>query len=196
MFVKSPSQDPVIQQTDSGIQICIPARKHIFDALWYCIILAFLVYIFGNVLYFGIGIFRIYLGGWNSLDARGKLAGIGFIPILFSLPALSWPIVYALLWQVGGRELIEVTPQTLTITHQLFGWKRLAVYPANQVKDLRVEPPPKPLIRIRYVPKLLLAKKDLIAFEYGKRTICFGYNIDITEAEARRIVTAIRRQLA
>jgi hypothetical protein len=193
--VRPPSTRCVFEDTADSLRIIIPSRRH-----WLRVAsLGF------QILFWGFGEIII---GWMVLSALNDvLSGTlqeGFCAIreaaygsLFMLVLLAvWTVVgafgfYVLSWQFAGREVIELSDQSLKVRREVMGIGRTKEYMAEYAKDLRVSP-------IGYVRgwSMQMRKWGIgggrIAFDYGAKTFRFGDEID--EAEGKQVLAAIQQR--
>jgi hypothetical protein len=178
MFEKLPGPRHTTTEEADGLAIRIPARcnylKLAFLSLWLC------GWAFGMVM----GTFGFF-SGMTKNPASGS-----FMVIWLS----AWTIgggcaLFTWLWQLKGCEIITVSPDALSVRHDIFGCGRTKHYDASEIRDLRVAP-------FTYIPgdfrngfAFWGFGGGTIAFDYGYKTFRFGAGID--EAEARIIVDAI-----
>ncbi len=99
--------------------------------------------------------------------------------------------VYALLWQVMGKEMVTVHGQTVKTRQDIGGFGFTKEYDLVQMRNLRTT-------QVSFNPLDLASSLQLwgvgggvIAFDYGAKTIRFGAGLD--EGEAKEIVTAIKQ---
>ncbi len=177
--------------TDLGdsLRIVLPSRRR-----WLTIIpLVFVLLVWTGVILPIISVGSAVLSA--VLEDPRALAGAAFF-IIFGLVWISiWVFAglfafYTLLWNLAGREIIEVNPLAIRLARRVPGWGRAREYLAEHVRDLRVSPQALPdwWMRRSAWPGATLGQ---LAFDYGARTIRFG---DCDEAEARMILAEIRQR--
>jgi hypothetical protein len=94
--------------------------------------------------------------------------------------------VVAIAWclrMLGGRDVVTVGGDTLTIRKQIFGIGLVNAYSIPQARGLRFQ------------PEMGAGKRhqdSRIAFDYGAKTITFGDAVD--EAEAMQLITLIKER--
>src|SRR5262245_44315034 len=109
---------------------------------------------------------------------------------LFSLGGLT--ALYAALWNLAGREVIEVSRQSLRLSRAVPGWTQTQEYQSAHIRDLRVSPQVLPLFYRQWAGWFNLgAGRGQLAFDYGARTVRFA---DADEAEAKMILAEILRR--
>lgn len=100
-------------------------------------------------------------------------------------------IFYGLLWQLFGREEIQVTNKSITISYIVIGYKRSREYLAEHIKDLD-------LARVNAKEFMMprgpwnMRKFGSISFDYGAETFKFASSID--DAEAKQIIREIQQK--
>ncbi len=100
--------------------------------------------------------------------------------------------IYALLWQVIGKEIVMVHGQILRTRHDVGGFGFNKDYDLTQMRDLRAAPVGFNPLDLSSSLQLWGIGGGVIAFDYGAKTIRFGAGLD--EAEAKEVVTAIKHR--
>ena len=185
-----------IQDSDNSLLITIPGKKNIFEILFLPIAL-YLSYIGGYSLYlFGLVNFYFTLSlSQASWDSRTLIFFIimDIISFLFICFLLFW-IFYVFastLRHMAGNEIVGLNGQSLTITKQIFGWKRMRTYSVDSVKDLRVEMiKPNLLIILYQALQAAMWRNGVIVFDYNGKSVRFG--LDISEDEGGYFLTKIK----
>jgi hypothetical protein len=180
--------------TDLGdsLRIILPSRKR-----WITIIpLGFfaLIWAVGEFAFLSFAVPAL-LSLLTTRPAPVTLADLAF-PGVFAVVWLSiWTVggltaLYTLLWNLAGREVIDVSPLSIRLSQQVPGWGRTKEYLAAHIKDLRVSPQVMPewWLRRSAWPGMALGQ---LAFDYGARTIRF---CDADEAEAKMILAEIQQR--
>lgn len=128
-------------------------------------------------------------------NASAGLLGIsGFL--LFWLA--GWTVgggfaIYTFLWQVAGKEVIEVNSGGITIANKIFSFSRPKEYDAQYIKDLRVSQPANSMWSPwGHAGQFWGRGQGIIAFDYGAKTNRFGSGLD--EAEAKMIIAEITQR--
>lgn len=175
--------------------VTLPRKLHLFSLIFLIPWLALLLYISIYI----VGIWLVYLVAmiaapffaetYNSIGPAMLFFVVLSVPMAFSL-FVGWGGIYTLLWQLGGKEIIETNPSKLVLTKQIFRWRRLAEYPWSEVNELKADPT---LPDCRYVPRRIIPRifgnNGMLSFKHGDKTIRFG--LEVEEAEARIILDAI-----
>jgi len=182
MFVKPPSARHTQTEQAGGLAIRIPSRRNIF-------LFAFL---------------SLWLCGWLAGEIAAPYAfftaahkepgGAAFMLFWFC----GWTVggafaLYAWLWQLKGCQIITVSPDALSIRHELFGHGRTKHYDVSQIRHLRIAPLTYDPADYRSATAFWGFGGGAIAFDYGFRTFRFGAGVD--EAEARIILETIVQRL-
>jgi hypothetical protein len=167
---------------DTGSKLCItiPSRKNwfliIFLGLW-CVGWAFGEVVVGRLL------------------LRGDFAEPGAFGLVW---ITFWTIggayaIYILLWQVVGREEIDVTSYSITISQVVLLIRRSKEYSCEYIKDLRTSPMGVNEMHnwSRYWAIYGMGG-GIIVFDYGAGTIRTGSGID--EAEGKQIIAEIQQK--
>jgi hypothetical protein len=92
-------------------------------------------------------------------------------------------VSYAILYTIGGREVVLANSETLTKRTEIFGLGLAKSYRVSEMRNLRFQPE-------AGTGKGRRASR--IAFDYGAKTIGFGADID--EAEAAELISRIRQR--
>jgi hypothetical protein len=117
--------------------------------------------------------------------------------IFFTIWFVIWNLLggfllYNLLWQLIGREEIQITNQSITISQVILGYKRSKEYLAEHIKDLDIAWASMQDLIFRRMSVPLVANFGMIAFDYGARTFKFAGGIE--EAEAKQIIAEIQQK--
>lgn len=100
--------------------------------------------------------------------------------------------IYALLWQVMGKEIVMVHGQVFRTRYDIGGFGFNKDYDLVQMRDLRPAPVPFNPLDLSSSLQLWGVGGGVIAFDYGAKTIRFGAGLD--EGEAKEVVTAIKQR--
>jgi hypothetical protein len=159
-----------------GLRIIIPSRKNVF-------VIVFLL---------------VWLGGWffgetsaiRSLVQRGT-ENQGFLAFWLlgwtaggAFAALAW------LWNLAGREILELGSGKLVYQRAVGPLKLTKTYDLSHIKDMRAVPLPGFMQGGRNGFNALGLTGGPIAFDYGASTIHVGAGVE--EAEAKSLVQTIR----
>lgn len=119
-----------------------------------------------------------------------------FLIIILTVAAGSG--VYNFVWLISGREIVEVTTQSITIHRVALGLGPSKVFSGTQIKDLRVSPSnmnfDHPILMIYDTYYFPSHHVDIgtLAFDYGAETFKFGGGVN--EAEAKQILAEIQQK--
>jgi len=187
MPVKPPAPKHTCEDLGDKLIIAIPSPKH-----WFRIIL---MGIYTLVLAIAGLSFLGYLEFGQELDKPPILFFIIFV--IFWIVFLCL-MIYQLLWQIVGKEDIEITAQSIKISRVVPVLHSQKEYLASYIKELRVSssnlnlnPPMMSWTYSYYYPWHHNAIGSL-AFDYGAKTFRFGMSID--EAEAKQILAEIQQK--
>ncbi len=100
-------------------------------------------------------------------------------------------VIYAWLWQIVGKEIIEASGQSIIIRKVVLGFSRSKEYLAEHIKDLRAVP--MDMSSRGWLMRMALSGLlggGTLAFDYEAKAFHFASGAD--EAEARQIVAAIK----
>jgi len=171
-----------VTATSEGLQAAIPPKRSVFAILF----------------------LMAWLGGW----AFGEIQVVGQLlspsektPIAFlALWLAGWTAggvlaVGAILWQLGGRELVTVNSSSLVHRVEAFGLGRTRIYAAAKIKALRAtqEPGGGFSNQQAWMPPFFGPGSGPLAFDYGSRTIRLAPSMD--EAEAKDLVRRLAASL-
>ena len=126
---------------------------------------------------------------------RGGFAGPG----IFDLVWLTlWTIggafaIFTFLWQIVGREEIEVAAYSITSSQVVLFFRRSKEYSSEHIKDLRTSP--MGMNEMHNWSRSLVIYGiggGILVFDYGAGTIRFGSGID--EAEGKQIIAEIQQK--
>lgn len=161
------------------VEITIPAQRQVIMLLFSLIWLA--GWAFGEVTVGGMLLAPL----WRYLPLPGQPRSPEPLPLPVGLFLVLWfvlwtagggYVIYGVLWQLFGRERIILEYTQLHIRQEVLGWGWTRTYALDQIRDLRVEPPPQGR-RNNMIPR------GRLCFDYGQRTVCFGRGLDTDEAE-------------
>jgi hypothetical protein len=186
MPVPLPLPRHIVEQAADRLQIIIPSRKRLPQILlsgiwllyWACVGFAVLAW--------------LIVGNGGSDEP----------PLLFIAIALVWWIVcgifgnFAFLWQLLGRETIDITDYSITIKRTVLGIGSAKEYSAEYIKDLRLMPTELDDLFGWLSWERMWSRWGIetgtIAFDYGAQTFKIGAGLD--EAEAKQIILIIQRR--
>jgi len=164
-----------------GLEILIPARRHVFVLLflgmwlvgWLMGELTVITQLFSRRLDGPVGFLLLWLIFWTF--------GGGFAAYLW-------------LWMLAGKERILMGTSTLRVKRDVLGLGRTRTYEFYKMRNLRVAPQPAGPRDPRAALRHSGLAGGLIAFEYGGKTIRFGAAID--EAEGQMIIARMTQRFA
>jgi hypothetical protein len=198
MPITPPAPRHIVEKSISSVRVTLPSKKSIIHILWFCLWLFGWGYMVYGFLYFaGMMYQAVELGKTATPEIQmgsGFIIFGGFFLIIFLvLLAMGAVAIYAFLWLIAGKEVIEAETKVLKVSRQIFAWKRTREYSASAIKDLRPTTKESGFAPTRSIQKLL-GLNGVIAFDYGAKTFRFGLEVD--EAEAKQIIVAIKEGLA
>jgi len=135
--------------------------------------------------------------GFSMLRSLFRSSSAG--PGIFGLVWLTiWTLggafaIYTFLWQIAGREEIEITSYSIILSQVVLFFRRSKEYASEHIKDLRTSPMG---MHEMYNWSRSLAfygiGGGIIVFDYGAGTIRLGSGID--EAEGKQIISKIQQK--
>jgi hypothetical protein len=155
-----------------------------------------------------------FLGFWLCGWAVGEFAAIG--TVIFGVPMMKVPpdalifmliwllpwtlagclTIYALLWNLTGREVILLDDQTLEVRREVAGITRSRSFALADVRNLRFSPqvynPWSMSESWRHSLQFFGISGGSVAFDYGATTYRFGNGLP--EIESRRLIKTIRER--
>ncbi|MCC7187756.1 MAG: hypothetical protein IT312_03365 [Anaerolineales bacterium] len=141
----------------------------------------------------------IWLGGEISLIAAMftsstyNILSVSIVIVWFIFwTFLGAVLLYNLLWLLIGKEEIQITNQSITISQVVLGYKRSKEYTADYIKDLDIAWASMQDLMYRRISFPLGTSFGMIAFDYGARTFKFASGIE--EAEAKQIIAKIQQK--
>jgi hypothetical protein len=168
----------VIEESGAGLRITIPVATQAFGAAF--ISLWLVGWAFGE----NMAIRFLFA----DLSAQNLKAG-GSLFLLAWLAAWTlgggWAI-YTLLWQIAGKEIIELTSISLRQRKQIPLFSRSREYAVANIENIRLAPPQPQFYRGRYVLSGLSFKDGSISFDYGRDTHQLASGLD--EADAKYVI--------
>lgn len=184
-----------VKNLGASHQFIIPSRK-----IWYVIATTG----FGVLIWTAVSvILAIFLPTLlNSVLNPTDVEEIGVLHLIIAVVILASILFWAFLglfigriflWHIGGKEIIEVTPQSIKLCSQIFNLGRTKIYRAEGIKNLRFAPPSKaPDLPDTVIdPYGISLTIDWLAFDYEQKTVWFARSIN--EAEARHLLEAIKQ---
>ncbi len=132
--------------------------------------------------------FVVWLTFWTYAGIQSGHTLINHFSLFLCVWMLGWACgelwaSYAILYAVGGREIILANSETLTRTTKLFGVGWSKSFSVREMRDLRFQPE---------AGSGKGRRASRIAFDYGARTITFAH--DIEEAEAAELINRIKQR--
>lgn len=125
----------------------------------------------------------------GDLSNTGSLVFLAFWLIAWTVGGAF--ILRAWLWNVAGREVIEVGGGSLKLWRKLGPLNRKREFDLNHVENVRFST--SPVVRGAGRARQIYASGGTLAFDYGSRTFHFGGQLD--DAEATQVVSALEPHL-
>jgi hypothetical protein len=189
MSIVQPTKERhTLQDDGSLLKFTIPSRKScvaIFYLGFWIIFWAFGEIMVGSIFS------KALIGSYSKQipDNNAGVSAILFMGVFLFIWLTIWTAggiyaIYTFLWQLAGKEVVEISTESIRYQRAIFGLGRAKEYLTAHIKELRVSP-------LMVTHRLFGRSKvvGLIAFDYGARTYRFGEGID--EAEAKLILEKI-----
>src|SRR6185503_2890629 len=135
MLIKAPSSRHFVENFESKVQVTIPSRKNILNLVWFAIWLIMWGYATSSLFF----IWELMIRGASETNGNRvvMMVIVCLVPFLVVLLGMGALAIHTVLWHIAGNEIIEATPQTLTVTKQVLRWKWSKVYSSEKIRDLR-----------------------------------------------------------
>ena len=184
MPVKLPAPRHNTEDLSNSLIVTIPSPRK-----WYVIaylILQILVWLVLELLVIGFVVLP-----WVEHKATGD--GVLYLGAwLFLLTVLGFVAMYAFIWQVIGKERVELGSLSIKISRNLLWFIPPREYSAAHIKYMRVSFPSQSRIPGGLMFEAWGLVGGMIAFDYGAKTFRFGGALD--EAEAKQIIAEIQQK--
>ncbi len=204
-ILEPPALKSEIEEQGSTLRLVIPSPKNwfvvAFMSFWLLGWLAGELFVGGMIA----GGLIALLGGLIHLLAPNLVESpVGGAEFALAFPSMflcvwfiGWTVggafaIYSWLWQVTGKEVVDINRQSLTVRKTVLGFSRPKEYGAQYMRNLRVTPTVN-------IPWGWGMRTDFwgggagkLAFDYGAKTVNFGSGID--EAEAAQLLARIQKR--
>lgn len=136
----------------------------------------------------------LFLLVWISFWTWGGIFAVRGLLRHFNLFLCIWLIAwlfgelsagYAILYAIGGREVVVANSETLTWRKQIFGLGLAKCYLVREMRNLRFQ-------RAGSASNRRIPSR--IVFDYGAGTV--GFAADLDESEAEQLISRIRQRCA
>lgn len=177
------------ETTGSSLKFVIPSRKNwsiiIFFGFW------LMIWAVGEIALSISFISAIIDIIFDRKVFEGFFGGIFMLIILAIWTGFASVILYTWLWNITGKEIIEVTDGSIKIAHRIFSFGKPKEYLVAHIKDLRAIPfIANEIWGFRIMFRFTWGvPPGTLAFDYGAKTINFGSGCE--EAEAKMILKEI-----
>jgi hypothetical protein len=127
----------------------------------------------------------------SNIFSEGLSLSGGIFVIAWSILGIF--LILNLLWQTIGKEEIQITSTSITVSHVLLGYKRSREYLSENIEGLGLAHVNMKDVILPRGPFLWGTDiTGLVSFDYGARTIRFASSIE--EAEAKQIIAEINQK--
>ena len=191
-----------IQTLDIHTLIIIPGKKSILEVVFFLPIVLLWSYFEAYAIYY----FALFNGAvvlslfqqapWDSRTLRFfiifdtiafLIIGFIFLWVWFSLSSIAR--------HMTGKEIIEANRQVLSITNQIFWWKKRREFSTDSISNLRVNAiKPGLLNRPYWLIQALLGRHGVIAFEFEGKPVRFG--LELSGDEGNYILAKIKTSMS
>ncbi|WP_119270678.1 hypothetical protein [Taklimakanibacter deserti] len=171
----------VIEHDGTGLRITIPAATQAFGVIFMGLWLTL----------WAVGELAAARQLWNDGLLQNPKAGLIIWFVAWTLGG-GW-MIYALLWQLVGKEVIELNSTSLKQVKQISLLSRSREYAVAKITNIRLAPPAPKYIRGKYVIQTQSFEAGAIAFDYGHSTCHLGQGLD--EADARHVISEMRKRV-
>jgi hypothetical protein len=184
-----------IEISDHFVRVTLPNRPSTLQLLWFGLWL----FMWGNVTYTLIELIVVFIraieAGKNSvppvhLGGVFTFFSIAFLIFFISFLGMGAFAIHRFIWFILGKEIIEATPQTLTLTRHALRWKKVKNYSSEKLNRLRTNTQRLSVFLPGKKTKRFFGGAGMIAFDYDGKTITAGYMLNQTDAE--QIISTIQ----
>src|SRR5262249_5244720 len=127
-------------------------------------------------------------------ELAGRPGALVFVAVWLILWTLAGGfVVYAWLRNVAGREVVTLSPGTLSLRRQVLGFGRTREFELAHVRDLRVVPLALSPWFLWWGMSFWGLGPGSLSFDYGAKTYRFAAGLD--EAEAKLLLAELQRHL-
>lgn len=129
----------------------------------------------------------------GRLGQGPSLLFVALVPLLFLV--MGFGMIKALLWELAGKETIELSSSVLWHFKQIPFFRRLdRVFMAADISNLRLTPPPVARFGARRQMPDFGFEEGALSFDCAGATHYLGQGLD--EAEARYVLDQMRKRVA
>jgi hypothetical protein len=176
-----------VENLGMSTQISIPARKNLFILIFMGVWLA--GWLFGEifalgVLFSSVGGLLARIFGMNAFDfiefddGMGPAFAGGFILVWLAFWTVGgYAAARTFLWQLAGKEVIEVSRTGIRLSRPIFGLGRVKEYQANEIAGVRL------IEGDERTGKRGIAGPNQLLFDYEYDSVEFGGGLTVGEAE-------------
>ena len=167
-----------------------------FFLLWLFLLVVFgfsIITVFSVFVY---GILKTIVIDLQDISSASTFAilAICLLPYLMIWLLLGYIGIRNVLWQLTGKEFIEVNQKTMVVTRQLLRWQSRRQYQVKDISDLRSNFPKHFSVGwFRSFYSKLRGNYGKIAFEYQEKTYRIGQYIKRRDVE--KVLELIQNQL-
>ena len=185
---------------ESSLRIFMPSKREWylvpFFLLWLFLLVVFgfsIITVFSVFVY---GILKTIVIDLQDISSASTFAilAICLLPYLMIWLLLGYIGIRNVLWQLTGKEFIEVNQKTMVVTRQLLRWQSRRQYQVKDISDLRSNFPKHFSVGwFRSFYSELRGNYGKIAFEYQEKTYRIGQYIKRRDVE--KVLELIQNQL-
>ena len=178
-----------IEKTETRASITINSRRSLGSILFLALGNLLWIYMASGlaVLWWG-----MFLAATGIMDPEYQGAPLYVMMLcatsvfLIFLLSMGIFILYRFLWELAGKEFIEVNQDKLLVTHQLLGWKRVSEFSNPKIRGLITRNTKQSLFWIPF------RKSYRYAFELNHDGQIFRFGNSVKELEATEISSTIQ----
>jgi hypothetical protein len=176
-----------VENLGRSTRITITPQKNVIDFIYSGA--KSLTWIIGEVvfliiLYLSVGGFLAKTLGfdilWFSASDKGSVdtfLGVFSLVCITIWTVSGYGMARAFLWQLTGKEILEVSRDGIHLSRPIFGFGKVKEYRANEIIDLRI------LEDSERTKKKEIAGPNMLVFDYEFGTVEFGGGLTIEEAK-------------
>jgi hypothetical protein len=183
-----------IEEQSDALSITLPIRKN-WQHIMHMSIPAYFVLILFCVLIYALVAITVFGNRLEATPANtepltfGDWWGLFILSVMFVAGLIG---LANLLWQLFGKEIVEVRPDAIRVSRQMPGFRRSREYAAEHIKNLRTFPSERGRFEWDIGVRVWNRVYGTMGFDYGAKKIRFASALDM--AEANQLIAAIQQR--